>query len=187
MFDKHTQENIFVISGPSGVGKDTIMEEISVNNPKVHIAITATTRPPRTNEINGVNHFFYSSSEFKNLIDNDDLLEWAFVYNNYYGVPKSEIYDHSQHKIFIRVDVQGARRLKEILTYSTFVFIMPESPMDLKQRLQHRHENSDDDIEKRLNESKIEINEKEWFDFIIVNKSGKLSSSVNELTTLLGF
>ena len=187
MFDKNIQENIFVISGPSGVGKDTIMEEISLNNSKIHIAITATTRPPRSNEANGINHFFYTTSDFKKLINNNNLLEWAFVYNNYYGVPKSEIYDHPNDKIFIRVDVQGAKRLKEILPYSTFIFIMPESHSDLKHRLQLRHENSDDDIKKRLIESKIEINEKEWFDYIIVNKSGELTTSVNILNKLLGF
>tara|TARA_B110000438_G_scaffold293483_1_gene333418 strand:+ start:601 stop:1164 length:564 start_codon:yes stop_codon:yes gene_type:complete len=186
MFSKSVQQNIVIISGPSGVGKDTIMEKLSFNNPKVHIAITATTRPPRTAETNGVNHFFYSKSQFKKIMDNDELLESAFVYNNYYGVPKSEVYNYPSHIIFIRVDVQGARRLKEILPNSIFVFIMPQSLSDLKLRLQKRHENSDDDIEKRLRESKTEINDKEWFDHIIVNKSGHLISSVNKLSKLLG-
>ena len=92
MIEKDKQSNIFIISGPSGVGKDTLMDIVANNHPDtVHIAITATTRKPRTNESNGINHYFYNETDFKNLINQNLLIEWAKVYDNFYGVPYSEI------------------------------------------------------------------------------------------------
>ena len=104
MISKEEQLNIFVISGPSGVGKDTLMDLIYENyNQDLHIAITATTRQPRTNEKNGINHFFKSEAEFKDLIKKKLLIEWAKVYDNFYGVPYSEIIDNLKiQKSFIK-------------------------------------------------------------------------------------
>ncbi len=189
MIDKNQQKNIIVISGPSGVGKDTLMEIIGKKYPgKIHIAITATSREPRSNEENGVNHFFVNEDKFNQMIDNDELIEWAKVYENLYGVPKSEITNNVSNniKVLIRVDVQGARRLKEILKGSLFIFISPESKKDLKKRLILRHENSEFDIEKRLMEAEAEISEADWFDFIVVNYTDQTEKAVLELSNIIG-
>ena len=189
MIDKNQQKNIIVISGPSGVGKDTLMEIIEKRNPeKIHIAITATTRKPRSNERNGINHFFVNKVKFNQMINNDELIEWAKVYENLYGVPNSEITNNLEknNKVLIRVDVQGAKRLKEILNHSVFIFISPESKKDLKNRLTLRHENSGIDIENRLMESEKEISEADWFDFIVVNYPNQVEKAVLELSNIIG-
>mgnify|MGYP001370062854 CR=1 FL=1 len=189
MIDKNQQQNIIVISGPSGVGKDTLMEIIKKKYPeKIHLAITATTREPRSNEENGINHFFVNKDKFNQMIDNEELIEWAKVYENLYGVPKTEITNSASKniKVLIRVDVQGARRLKEILKDSVFIFISPESNKDLKKRLILRHENSEDDIEKRLMEAEVEIGEADWFDFIVVNYPNQTEKAVLELSNIIG-
>ncbi len=189
MIDKNQQQNIIVMSGPSGVGKDTLMELIEKRYPKkIHIVITATTREPRSNEENGVNHFFVNKDKFNQMIDNGELIEWAKVYENLYGVPESEITNNISKniKVFIRVDVQGARRLKEILKYAVFIFISPESKEDLKKRLILRHENSESDIEKRLMVAETETIEADWFDFIVINYSNQAEKAVLELSDIIG-
>ena len=189
MIEKNKQSNIFIISGPSGVGKDTLMDIVATNNNKqVHIAITATTRKPRTNEENGINHYFYNEMEFNNLIDRNLLIEWAKVYDNFYGVPYTEITENLNigKKVLIRVDVQGAKRLKNIIPHSKFIFINAESEDDLMLRLKKRHENSDTDIQNRIKASRKEIKESDWFDYIVINYPDKIDKAVEELTILLG-
>ena len=189
MISKEEQLNIYVISGPSGVGKDTLMDLIFEKyNQDLHIAVTATTRQPRTSEKNGINHYFKSETEFKDLINEKLLIEWAKVYDNFYGVPYSEIIDNLkiQKKVLLRVDVQGAKRLKKIIPKSNFIFISPESENDLRLRLEKRHENSTIEIEKRIIESKKEVKEADWFDYIVINYPDKIEKAVDELTLLLG-
>ena len=189
MISKEEQLNIYVISGPSGVGKDTLMDLIFEKyNQDLHIAVTATTRQPRTSEKNGINHYFKSETEFKDLINEKLLIEWAKVYDNFYGVPYSEIIDNLkiQKKVLLRVDVQGAKRLKKIIPKSNFIFISPESENDLRLRLKKRHENSAVEIEKRIIESKKEVKEADWFDYIVINYPDKIEKAVDELTLLLG-
>ena len=189
MISKEQQLNIFIISGPSGVGKDTLMDLIFEKyNQNIHIAITATTRQPRSNEKNGVSHFFKSEAEFKTLINKKQLIEWARVYDNFYGVPYSEIINNLEigKKVLLRVDVQGAKRLKKIIPESNFIFISPESENDLRLRLEKRHENSPLEIEKRITESKKEVKEADWFDYIVINYPDKIDKAVEELTLLLG-
>ena len=189
MISKEEQLNIYVISGPSGVGKDTLMDLIFEKyNQDLHIAVTATTRQPRSSEKNGINHYFKSETEFKDLINEKLLIEWAKVYDNFYGVPYSEIIDNLkiQKKVLLRVDVQGAKRLKKIIPESNFIFISPESENDLRLRLEKRHENSTVEIEKRIIESKKEVKEADWFDYIVINYPDKIEKAVDELTLLLG-
>ncbi len=189
MIEKNKQSNIFIISGPSGVGKDTLIDIVATNNNKqVHIAITATTRKPRTNEENGINHYFYNEMEFNNLIDRNLLIEWAKVYDNFYGVPYTEITENLNigKKVLLRVDVQGAKRLKNIIPHSKFIFINAESEDDLMLRLKKRHENSDTDIQNRIKASRKEIKESDWFDYIVINYPDKIDKAVEELTILLG-
>ena len=187
MFSSEDQQKIYVISGPSGVGKDTLMEELIKRNSDLHIAITATTRPPRSLELQAVNHYFYDVDEFNKLINKNELLEWAEVYGNLYGLPKSEISNNINQgkKILVRVDVQGASRLKEIIPQAIYIFISPESEDDLRSRLNLRHEDSPVEIEARISRSRSELDEAGWFDFIIVNYSNQINDSVEELSRII--
>ena len=138
-----------MISGPSGVGKDVIIEEMINQNPSdYHFTITATTRKSRVNELDGVNHYFLSVKEFTLMIDNDELLEWAKVYGNYYGVPKKQVTNalRDGNHVIIRVDVQGAKRIKTVMPEALLIFIHPPNLDILKNHLIRRGVNSDKDI-----------------------------------------
>ena len=179
---------LVVISGPSGVGKDVIIEEMVRQNPKdYHFTVTATTRKPRDNELNGVNHYFLSLKEFTSMIDNDELLEWAKVYGNYYGVPKKQVNDalRDGNHVIIRVDVQGAKRIKSIMPKSILIFIHPPNFDILKNHLIKRGVNSDKDISIRLAEAKNEIPQSKNFDYSIINEENKLIETVEKIYNII--
>ena len=179
---------LVVISGPSGVGKDVIIEEMVRQNPKdYHFTVTATTRKPRDNELNGVNHYFLSLKEFTSMIDNDELLEWAKVYGNYYGVPKKQVNDAltDGNHVIIRVDVQGAKRIKSIMPESILIFIHPPNFDILRNHLIKRGVNSDKDISIRLAEAKNEIPQSKNFDYSIINEENKLIETVEKIYNII--
>ena len=174
---------LVVISGPSGVGKDTLIERMAELGHDHHFTITATTRPPRPGEAEGVNHFFVTRDQFFNMVARGELLEWAQVYDNYYGVPKQQVRDalaKGRH-VIIRVDVQGARRIREIVPEALFIFVMPPSLETLGRRLLKRGVNSQDDIEKRLAAAQQETAEAAAFDYTVVNKENRLDETVAEV------
>lgn len=177
---------IVVISGPSGVGKDTLIERMAELGHNHHFTITATTRDPRPGERDGVNHFFISRERFIDLIARDELLEWAEVYGNYYGVPKQQVRDalaRGQH-VLIRVDVQGARRLREIAPDALQIFVKPPSMEILKRRLVERGVNSKEDMEFRLAAAREELREAEKFDYCVINEEDDLDDAVRQVSEI---
>jgi guanylate kinase len=151
-----------------------------------HFTVTATTREPRPGEREGINHHFLDREEFVAMISEDQLLEWAEVYGNYYGVPKQQVRDaleRGQH-VLIRVDVQGARRLRQLLPEALQIFVMPPSIKVLRHRLKARGVNSDDDMQTRLDAASREILESEEFDYCIVNEEGKLDEAVKQVSDI---
>ena len=179
---------LVVISGPSGVGKDVIIEEMINQNPSdYHFTITATTRKPRDNEKNGVNHYFLSTKEFTCMIDNNELLEWAKVYGNYYGVPKIQVTEalKAGNHVIIRVDVQGAKRIKSIMPESVLIFIHPPNLDTLKSHLIRRGVNSDLDMSIRLDEAKNEIPQSKDFDYSIINQENELTETVEKIYKII--
>ena len=179
--------NIYVISGPSAVGKDTIIENLQKLDNNFHFVVTATTRKPRKNEKEGKNHFFYSEKTFKKLIQNNDLIEWAKVYKNYYGVPKSQIFEPLKNNkdVLLRVDVQGAKRIKELIPDVVLIFIKPEKTESLRQRLIERGVNTTTEMTTRLKTAEREIQTSNFFDFIIVNKDGDLQYAVKKVLDII--
>lgn len=178
---------IVVISGPSGVGKDTIIERMAELGHTFHFTITATTRKPRPNEEDGVNHHFLTQEHFIALIDSDELLEWALVYGNYYGVPKRQVRDalDAGSHVIVRVDVQGALRIKEIVPDALLLFINAPNTKVLRDRLVRRGVNTEEDMRLRLAAAESETEKADIFDYQIVNHENQLDDAVDEITTIV--
>jgi guanylate kinase len=178
---------IVVISGPSGVGKDTLIERMAALGHDLHFTITATTRLPRPGEKEGVNHYFVTKDEFFNMVAKQELLEWAQVYGNYYGVPKQQVraaLKKGRH-VIIRVDVQGARRIRQLVPEALFIFVVPPSLDILRGHLIRRGVNSSEDIERRLSAAKLEIAEADAFDYKVLNEEDRLDDTVAEVATII--
>jgi guanylate kinase len=179
---------VVVISGPSGVGKDVMIDRmIESDRIGFHFTVTATTRDPRPGEKDGINHHFVTVDDFVNLIANDDLLEWAQVYGNYYGVPKKQVRDAltAGNHVILRVDVQGAKRLSEIIPEALLIFIIPPSLDVLKSHLEKRGVDLEVDMTKRLVAANEEISQARLFDFTVTNVEGRLDDTVNQVVEII--
>ena len=179
---------VVVISGPSGVWKDVMIDRmIESDRIGFHFTVTATTRDPRPGEKDGINHHFVTVDDFVNLIANDDLLEWAQVYGNYYGVPKKQVRDAltAGNHVILRVDVQGAKRLSEIIPEALLIFIIPQSLDVLKSHLEKRGVDLEVDMTKRLVAANEEISQARLFDFTVTNVEGRLDDTVNQVVEII--
>ncbi|NQW20889.1 MAG: guanylate kinase [Chloroflexi bacterium] len=179
---------VVVISGPSGVGKDVMIERM-IESARLgfHFTVTATTRDPRPSEQDGVNHHFVSVDDFVNLIAADELLEWAQVYGNYYGVPKTQVRDAlaAGKHVIMRVDVQGAKRLSEVIPDALLIFIIPPSIDVLKIHLKRRGVDSEAEMYKRLAAANEEISQASLFDFTVTNEESRLDETVDKVVEII--
>lgn len=180
---------LIIVVGPSGAGKGSILNEVHKQAiiPNIVNSVSMTTRKPREGEQEGVHYFFRTESEFKKLIDNKELLEWAQFANNYYGTPKQFVEDelNKGNNIILEIEVQGAKQIQELLPNdSIFIFVSPPSLKVLEERLINRGTESNDVIETRIQVAKYEIDfardNKEFFDAVIVNKQGKLDDAIKQ-------
>ncbi|HOJ28518.1 MAG: guanylate kinase [Spirochaetes bacterium] len=174
-----------IISAPSGAGKTTLIEKLLIQNPIFEFAISTTTRVKRAGEAEGKNYYYVSYSEFMQMVDRGDFLEWAKVHDNYYGTTKKEvdrIKANSRIPIF-DVDVQGARSLRNKLQNVISVFIIPPSIKELERRLRHRSTETDHQITVRLNNAIGELREYVNYDYIVVNDD--LQKALDELNAIL--
>lgn len=162
---------LIVISGPSGVGKGTLVDELVKKDQEYVLSISATTRGIRSNEIDGESYFFKSHEEFEDMITNDKLLEYANVHGEYYGTPKdfvlSEI--NKNKSVILEIDVQGGLKVKEKFPETVLVFILPPKFTDIEKRIRHRGTETDEQIQKRLNTATKEFNLLYKYDYAIVN------------------
>ena len=181
------QSNIFVISGPSGVGKDTILEKMADHGMPYHFVITVTTRKARTGEKEGVNHFFVSEEEFQKMKKENMLIESAFVYGNYYGVSKTQVEEPilSGQNVLIRVDIQGAERLRKLYPAATLILKKPSTIDDLKDRLIERGTNTKKEMTKRLKSAISEMENTTIFDYEIINFKNQLDNAIFELEDII--
>ena len=177
---------LFVFSGPSGVGKGTIMKEFTRRFPEENfISISATTRKPRPGEENGVHYYFMSEAEFTELAENGGMLEYANFSGNYYGTPKGPVYDTLEEgkNVFLEIEVQGAAKVKKICPEAIFIFVMPPDMDELTRRLVDRNTEDEKTIGLRLSNAKREIEQAKNYDYIIVNNT--IEEAVNELTAIV--
>lgn len=166
-----TKGSLIVISGPSGSGKDSICERLKEYNENFWVSISCTTRKPRDGEEEGINYYFRSKEEFENLIEKDELLEYAIYNEEYYGTPKKVIneYLNKGTDVILIIEVQGALKVKHKVPEATFIFIMPPTMKDLILRQKKRNSDSNDKIIKRFKRAYQEINELSKYNYVVVN------------------
>ncbi|MCU7703945.1 guanylate kinase [Streptomyces albidoflavus] len=162
-----------VLSGPSGVGKSTVVAHMRKEHPEVWLSVSATTRKPRPGEKHGVQYFFVSDEEFDKLIANGELLEWAEFAGNRYGTPRRAVLDRLEagEPVLLEIDLQGARQVKESMADAQLVFLAPPSWEELVRRLTGRGTESVEVIERRLAAARIELAAEAEFDTTLVNTS----------------
>ena len=178
---------LIVLSGPSGVGKDAVLNHMKNNHMDYHFTVTVTTREKRPNEIEGVDYIFIKKPKFESLRENDDLLESAEVYGNFYGIPKSQVLDalSSGKDVIMKLDVQGAKTIKSLAPNALFIFLAAPTIESLRTRLEKRMTESPEALETRLNTAKMENTESEWFDHIIINEDDEIDKTVKELEEII--
>ena len=175
----------FVVSAPSGTGKTTIIQNIVGHSDNYEFVISTTTRPRRNDEIDGKNYIFVQEDVFKNMIEENAFIEWAFVHQHYYGITKKEIdriRDSGKTPIF-DVDVQGAKSLRKKLADGVFIFIVPPSVEALKERLMNRKTETEEQITVRLNNALNEMRQYELYDYLVVNE--KVEESCDQFHAIL--
>lgn len=178
---------IIVISGPSGVGKDAVVQGLKERDVPFHFVVTANTRPIRENETHGVDYLFVSKQEFERMIADDELFEYANVYSDYKGVPKSQVIPalESGKDVVMRLDVQGAETIKKKLPQSILVFINVSSEAELEKRLRERGTDSEEEIQLRLKKYRQELDYLDVFDYEVRNQTGKLDQAVDEVLAII--
>ncbi len=169
---------LLVVSGPSGAGKGTICKEFLQNNKDVKLSVSATTRQPREGEVDGVNYFFVSKENFNSMIKNNELLEHAQIYDNFYGTPKAAILENLENgnDVVLEIEMQGARQIKDVYPEGVFIFILPPSLNELKNRIVGRGTETEEQINKRFGSAFNEICQIQDYDYFIINKDVKTSA-----------
>jgi len=178
---------LVVISGPSGVGKDSLVERIKSRGAQFHFVVTATSRPPRPDERHGVDYFFVSPEEFTTMIENDELLEYAVVYGQHKGVPKQQIREAfaSGKDVVMRLDVQGAATIKSLIPEAVLVFLSAASEEELLERLRKRRTESDVQLQRRIETARQEMKQLEEFDYVITNGQCQLDVAADQVLGLI--
>jgi len=176
-----------VLSGPSGAGKDAVLSRMRKSGYPVEFITTVTTRPQRAREKNNVDYHFVSMESFQRMIENKELLEWANVYGNWYGVPKQPVKQalDKGRDIIVKVDIQGAATIKKILPQAVFIFFLPPSREELATRLKQRHTESHFDLALRLKTAEEEIKQLPLFDYVVVNKRDEIDLAVSAIEAII--
>lgn len=187
LFSLATKPLLIVLSGPSGAGKDTLLTRMKESGYPLEYITTVTTRAKRAEETDNVDYHFVSARKFQEMIKNNELLEWANVYGNWYGVPRQpvkEALDRGQD-IIVKVDTQGAATIKKILPEAVFIFLIPPSMEELVIRLKQRHTESPFNLALRIKTAEEEIKQLPLFDYVVVNKRGKIDQAVSEIKAII--
>nr|MBC7244553.1 guanylate kinase [Chloroflexota bacterium] len=184
---EHPNPLLIVVSGPSGVGKDSVIKRMKELHYPFHFVITATTRPPRKGEIHGVDYFFLSEEEFVQLMQRGELLEHAWVYGEYKGVPKEQVRRAlaSGQDVIMRLDVQGAASVRRLVPDAILIFLLPGSEEELLNRLRKRGTESNEALQRRIATLREEMKHIGEFDYAVVNREGQLDSAVEKITAII--
>jgi guanylate kinase len=178
---------LIVISGPSGVGKDTMLKRMKERGLPFHFIVTATTRPKRPGEVEGRDYFFVSHDEFAEMIENDKLLEYALVYNDYKGIPKQQVRDAlaSGKDVVMRVDVQGAETIRNLTKDALLIFLSTRTEEELVDRLKDRKTETPEGLKLRIATARQEMKRIDLFNYFVINADNKLDAAVDTILAII--
>lgn len=178
---------LIVISGPSGIGKDAVVQGLKGRDCPFHFVITATSRPPRENEVDGVDYFFYSKKKFEAMIQADEFLEHAWVYSDYKGVPKSQVREalETGEDVVMRLDFQGAKTVHELCPDAILIFLTAKNKEEWLGRLKSRRSESHEELALRISTAKLEYESLDIFDYIVVNEQDHLDQTLDVIQSII--
>lgn len=178
---------LIVISGPSGVGKDSVLQRMKDRGLPFHFVVTATTRPQRPEEKEGIDYIFVGREEFATMIDQGELMEYAVVYGDYKGIPKAQVRKalSSGEDVLMRVDVQGAATVRKISPEAILIFLTTSSEQELVERLEKRKTESNEDLKLRIATARQEFKRITEFDYVVVNRENKLDETVDTIRAII--
>jgi len=182
-----TEPLLVVISGPSGVGKDTVLDHMKQRGLPFHFVVTATTRPRRPGEVEGEDYFFVEEEQFLDMIEKGELIEHALVYNDYKGVPRQQIREamESAQDVVMRVDVQGAKTIRILAPEALLIFLTASDEEELASRLRKRRTESEADLQLRLETAKEELGYLEIFDYAVLNADSQVDKAVDTILAII--
>jgi guanylate kinase len=178
---------LVVLSGPSGVGKDSVIQALKERLPDIHYTVTATTRPVRPGEVDAVSYHFMTDSRYADLLDRGELLAPARVHGYWYGAPAADVRAalEAGEDVLLKIDVQGAMHLRRRLPQAVYIFLAPPSTHDLVERLRSRHTESGEVLERRLKDATFEMEQLPAYDYVVVNKEGCLEDAVEDACCII--
>jgi guanylate kinase len=193
MTDSDSQNNqnhnslLIVISGPSGVGKDSVLKQLKNRSQSFHFVVTVTNREPRLNETDGIDYIFVSHEEFHRMIDAGELLEHALVYGEHKGIPRQQVLDalESGRDVILRIDVQGAETIRRLAPQAVLIFLTTSSEEELHRRLDARKSETPEALKLRIATAYEEFKRVDDFDYIIVNRDNNLDETVDAILAII--
>jgi len=188
LYHLHRKPLLIVISGPSGVGKDTIIQRMKERRLPFHFVVTATTRAPRDGEVHGRDYFFISSDEFAEMIEKDELLEYANVYNDYKGIPKQQVREAlaTGQDVIMRIDVQGAAKIRKLTADgAALIFLTTTSEQELVDRLRARKSETPEGLNLRIATARKELERMREFDYCVINHDMSLDDTVDRIIAII--
>ncbi|MFZ3080364.1 MAG: guanylate kinase [Bellilinea sp.] len=183
----HNNPLVIVLSGPSGVGKDSVLKAMQSRGLAFHFVVTSTDRKPRVGEVNGVDYNFISTEQFRRMIQNGEFIEFAEVYGDLKGVPKSQIHDAlaSGKDVVLRLDVQGAARLRQLFPESIQIFLVPENEEKWRDRFISRKTETVEMLQQRMDIAHEELKRVNEFNYVVVNCTDCLDTTVNQIAAII--
>lgn len=183
----HPNPLFLVISGPSGVGKDAVLKELKSRELPLHFIITATTRKARSDELEGVDYFFKTYEQFERMIADDQFIEYAQVYDDLKGIPKQQVTDAfaSGMDVIIRVDVQGAAKLRSIFPEAILIMLIPHDEAEWRLRLENRRTETQESYRNRVEKAREEMKKLDLFDYVVMNAHDRLSKAVDTICAII--
>lgn len=174
---------LVVLSGPSGVGKDTVIRQLREVMPDLHYAVTATTRAPRPGETHGQSYYFLSRDEYDAMLDRGELLAPAQVHGNWYGAPLQPLRDAFANgkDVLLKIDVQGAIAVRRRIPQAVFLFLAPPSHADLVSRLGSRQTESQEEVDRRIRDARYELAQLPYYDYCVINHDQDLAGTVSDV------